>query len=386
MSDRRLTKARLRFFEGGIDEAVRQYDAEPSPDLLIIETQDAPTAIFDKLDGLSRVCRRETHLILVGRHNDVGLYRALIKQGVHEYLPLPLDPVHLLDSVVAVCADPDARKLGRLVAFIGASGGAGSTTLANNVAWSLGKLFDGEVTLVDLDLAFGSVAIDFNLDSPENAAQALAQSDRLDDQLLARIIGKYNENLGILTAPGDCARSADLEPAALDAMLTRLRQHVNWLVADLPHYWGGWVRQALDASDEVVVTAVPTLASLRNAKSILDALAPRRKNDVPVRVVLNHVGANPKTDISPHDFANALGSPLTANLPHDPGVFAQAANTGHMVGEGSRVKSVIEPLNALAALVSGRRDAEKHSPARKAGLLAKLLPVAAAIAAARTKA
>jgi pilus assembly protein CpaE len=324
------------------------------------------------------VCRTGTHLILFGGPNDVGLYRALTKQGVHEYLPRPVDPRHLLEAVVALCADPEQQTLGQLIGFIGASGGAGSTTLANNVAWCLGRLYDGEVTLVDLDLAFGSVALDFNLESPESAAQALAQADRLDEQVLARIIGKYNENLGLLTAPGDCVRAADIDATALDTALRRLRQNASWVVADLPHYWGGWVRQVLDMADEVVVTAVPTLASLRNTKAIVDALAPKRRNDAPVRVVLNHVGANPKTELSRRDFANTLGSPITVAVPHEPTIFGEAANTGHMVGEGARAKGLIEPLEQLAALVSRRQNHDKRRAERKPRLLDRFLPMVAA--------
>ena len=378
LTDRRLSKTRPSYFEGGIEAATQQYENSASPDLLMIETRDGPAEIFAKLDALSQVCRVGTHLILFGGPNDVGLYRALTKQGVHEYLPRPVDPRHLLDSVIAICTDPEEQKLGGLIAFIGASGGAGSTTLANNVAWCLGKLYDGEVTLIDLDLAFGTVALDFNLESPEHAGQALAQSDRLDDQVLARIIGKYNENLGLLTAPGDCTRPADIDAAALEAALRRLRQNASWVVADLPHYWGGWVRQVLDTADEIVVTAVPTLASLRNAKSIIDALAPKRRNDAPVRVVLNRVGANSKTDLSGRDFAHTLGSEVTVAVPFEPAIFGEAANTGHMVGEGAKAKGLLEPLNALAALVSGRQGSEKRQSARQPSLLERLLPKAAA--------
>ncbi len=387
LTDRRLAKTRPAFFEGGIAAATRQYESSPSAGLLIIETPENPETIFRQLAQLSELCRAETNLILIGRHNDVALYRMLTRQGIREYLPMPVDPRHLLESVLAICADPEDLKQGRLISFIGASGGAGSTTMANNVAWCLGKLFDNEVTLVDLDLAFGSVAIDFNLDSPENAAQALAQADRLDDQLLARIIGKYNDNLGVLTSPGECARAADIDPQALEEMLRRLRHHAAWLVVDLPHYWGGWVRHALDLSDEIVLTATPTLASLRNAKALVDTMSAKRKNDAPVRVVLNRVGQNPKTEIAAKDFASTLGAALTVAVPHEPAIFGQAANTGRMVGEAGKAKAVLEPLNTLATLVSGRQDGEKRgAAARKLGLLDKLLPSLAGKIAARAKA
>lgn len=386
LADRRLSKVRPSFFEGSIEAATTQYEANPSPDLLVIETRDSQEAIFAKLERLSQVCRVETNLVLIGAQNDVSLYRALTKAGVREYLPVPVDEHHLLDSIVAVCADPTETKLGRLVSFIGATGGAGSTTLANNVAWCLGKLFDGEVTLVDLDLAFGTIGIDFNLESPENSAQALAQADRLDDQVLGRILGKYNDNLNVLSAPGECMRAADVNAAQAEEMLKRFRRNAGWVVADLPHYWGAWVRAVLDASDEIVVTAVPSLASLRNAKSICDTLNPKRKNDSPVRVVLNHVGENAKTEIATKDFANALGQALAVTVPHEATIFGQAANTGHMVGEAPKAKGVIEPLNMLATLVSGRSGNDKRAPAKKAGLLDKLLPGAAGKILARAKA
>ncbi len=386
LRDRRLAKTHASFFDGGIEAATRQYDANPSPDLLIIESRDGAEAIFAQLDNLAHVCRAETHLVLISSHNDVGLYRALTKQGVREYLPHPVVVEHLLESVIAVCADPDELKLGRLISFIAASGGAGSTTLANNVAWCLGKLYDGEATLVDLDLVFGTMAMDFNLESPENAAQALAQADRLDEQLLARILGKYNDNLGVLTAPGDCATSAEIDLEAMETMLKQLRQNANWVVADLPHYWSGWVRHALDASDEIVVTAVPTLASLRNAKSVIETHTPRRRNDAPVRFVLNPVGRSPKTDIPAKDFAATLGAALAVIMPHDPGIFSEAANTGHMVGEAPRAKAVIDQLNILASLVGGRHGGERRGQEHKPTLWERLRPGATLKSNARAKA
>jgi pilus assembly protein CpaE len=389
LTDRRLAKTRPAFFEGAIGHATTQYQGSPSAELLIIETPETPEAIFQQIEGLGTVCRAETNLVLIGRHNDVALYRSLTKQGIREYLPMPVDPHHLLETVVAICADPEDIRQGRLISFISSSGGAGSTTMANNTAWLLGKLYDSEVTLVDLDLAFGSVAIDFNLESPENAAQALAQADRIDDTLLARVLGKYNDNLGVLTSPGECARAADIDPAALEEMLRRLRHNASWVAVDLPHYWGGWVRQTVEWSDEIVLTATPTLASLRNAKALYDTMSAKRKNDAPVRVVLNRVGQHPKTEISAKDFAATLGAPLAVTVPHEPAIFGQAANTGHTVAESApKAKTVLDPLNTLATLVSGRQGSERHGKAaeKKAGLLDKLLPSVVGKIGARAKA
>jgi pilus assembly protein CpaE len=358
-SDRRLSKARPARYAGDIATAIAKYEHEPSPGLLIIETGESPASLFDQLDRLSTVCKGDTQLVLVGRHNDVGLYRQLLRRGVSEYLTTPFDPHHLTETLVGVCAGPDNGRQGRLISFIGANGGAGSTLIANNVAWQLGKIFNDEVTLVDLDLASGTVGLDFNLESPQTVAQALAQADRLDDQMLERFPVHYNDNLALITSPSDCGTPAEIDPAALDAFIAVLRRNTAWVVLDLPRQWTGWVRHALDASDEIVVTAAPTLAGLRNAKSAIDLLSASRRHDVPVRVVLNRAGGSPKTDIPVKDFASTFGSKPAAVLSNEPMIVAATATRGQMLGETAKGSRLAEPLRRLAVTVSGRPEPKK---------------------------
>jgi pilus assembly protein CpaE len=350
--------------------AIAKYEHEPSPGLLIIETREAPATLFAQLDRLSAVCKGDTDLVLVGRENDVGLYRELLRRGVFEYLNMPLEPRHLTEILITICAGPDNSRKGRLISFIGASGGAGSTLVANNVAWQLGKIYADEVTLADLDLSSGTVGLDFNLESPQTVAQALAQADRLDDQMLERFLVNYNDNLTLITAPGDCGTPADLDTVALDAFLAVLRRNAAWVALDLPRQWCGWVRHVLDASDEIVITAAPTLASLRNAKSAFDLLSAGRRNDAPIRVVLNRVGGNPKADIPLKDFAGTFGSKPTAVVPYEPAIVAAAATRGQMIGETAKGSRLSEPLRRLAVTVSNRPEPQK----RKGFTWPRLLP------------
>jgi pilus assembly protein CpaE len=342
-----------------------------------VETRERPPAIFDQLERLAEVCAAGTDLILLGHHNDVALYRQLTRQGVREYIPMPVDPAHLVEAIVAVSQASDAVGQGRLISFIGASGGAGSSTMAGNIGWCLGKLYDGEAAVVDLDTAFGTLGLYCNLDSPQTVTQALAQADRLDDQMLERFLAKYNDNLSLLTCAGDGSASAEIDSAALDPLLRTLRRNAAWVIADLPRAAGGWVRHVLDVSDEIVITAVPTLASLRNAKSLLDTLNVGRQTDVPVRVILNRVGGQPKTDIPTKDFAATLGHAVSAMVPADAALFARVSNAGQMIGEASKSQRVIDPLNRLTGLVSGRTDAERRRRLNGASLLHKLMPWAA---------
>jgi pilus assembly protein CpaE len=373
LTDRRLAKTRASYHQGGLAAAAATYENEPSPGLLIIESHDAPAEIFAQLEQLSEMCRPETELILLGVHNDVALYRQLARRGIREYIPAPVDPAQLLDAVLTVCTGGQDIKQGRVIAFIGASGGVGSSTIAGNVAFQLAKVYDDEAALVDLDLAFGTVGLDFNMDSPQTAAQALAQAERLDDQMIERFLVRHSDNLALLTAPADGDTGSDVDAAAVDRLIETLRRNAAWVALDLPHSWSGWVRHVLDAADDIVITAVPTLASLRNAKIAADALNARRRNDAPVRIVLNHVGGAPKTDIPTKDFAGTLGVKPTILVPHEPGLFAQAANSGRPLGELSRAQRVLDPLAHLATTVSARPRPDRRGRAGTPDLLRRLV-------------
>jgi pilus assembly protein CpaE len=348
-------RARLTTHGGGIAGAVEHYADKATPQILIVESSDDEKHIFSALEALAGVCQGETNVILIGVHNDVHLYRALRRQGVHEYLPSPPDPRLLSESLAELCSDDDKVKTGRLISFIGAAGGVGSSQLAHNTAFQLARLYDAETSVLDLDLAFGTVALDFNTESPQHIGAVLAEPDRIDQSLVQRVAAKYNDNVYLLTAPPQIGAMNDVQPAALEALLKVVRRNTAFVVVDLPSTWTGWIQHLLTLSDEIVVTATPRLHALRNAKQLADMLNPRRANDSPVRIILNKVGASPKTELTTKDFITALGAPPALAFPHDPGVFDTAANNGKMVGEVAKAPKVVDLLEQLATLTSGRQ-------------------------------
>jgi pilus assembly protein CpaE len=131
------------------------------------------------------------------------------------------------------------------------------------------------------------------------------------------------------------------------------------------------VQHVLDLSDEIVVTAEPRLHSLRHAKQFLDLTAAKRANDAPLRILLNRLGAHPKTELSEKDFTTALGCAPTLVMPNEPGVFEAAANDGAIIGDGIKSPKLVELFETLAMLLGGR----KPTPKKKG--LADLLPFGA---------
>src|SRR5215469_9678300 len=80
--DRRLAKAHLRIQMGGLAAAIEAYQNSPTPNVIILETENAGADILNRLDELAPLCDTATRVIIIGRMNDVALYRELIKRGV----------------------------------------------------------------------------------------------------------------------------------------------------------------------------------------------------------------------------------------------------------------------------------------------------------------
>src|SRR3954468_24392951 len=150
-ADRRLSKTNLTVQLGGLQAAVDHHNGRVTPNLLIVETRLQGKAALDEIDRLAPVCDPSSKVIVVGRVNDVELYRELIRRGVSEYLVAPLNPLHLIEIISGLYLSPDAPPVGRIVSFIGARGGVGSSTIAHNVAWCIAERMHINTTVVDLD-------------------------------------------------------------------------------------------------------------------------------------------------------------------------------------------------------------------------------------------
>ena len=100
--------------------------------------------------------------------------------------------------------------------------------------------------------------------------------------------------------------------------------------------------------------ATPDLASLRNAKNMIDLAKARRPNDTPPRLVLNQTGVAKRPEIPAKEFAAAVGIDPSFVLPFDPQLFGTAANNGQMLAEVQAAAKASEAVRQLAELVTGR--------------------------------
>lgn len=355
-NDRRMSRTQLKVLMGGIPAAVDFYGTAPTPNLIIIESKQAGNDLLGSLGRLAEVCDSDTKVVVIGHHNDIAIYREMIANGISDYLVAPLSMADLMNSITNIFVDPETGPLGRMIAFIGAKGGVGSSTISHNVAWTISNQYRNDVVLADLDLAFGTANINLDQDPPQGIAEAVFSPDRIDDILLDRLLAKCAENLNLLAAPSTLDRTYDFNQDAFNNVLEVAQRSSPTVVIDLPHQWNAWTKHILSTADEVVITAAPELANLRNAKNLLDTLASLRPNDVMPRLVMNQVGVPKRPEISVADFVRPLNIQPSAIIPFEPTLFGTASNNGQMVSEADAKSPISGNFEFLSQLLTGKAE------------------------------
>jgi len=365
--DRRMAKAHLKVHMGGIATAIEFYQSAATPNLIILESRSEPKELLSALGKLAEVCDPDTKVVVIGHYNDVWLYRELIRAGISEYVVAPVSMADIISVIAGIFVDPQAAPLGRTIAFTGAKGGVGSSTLAHNLAWAMSRLFESEVLVADLDLPFGTANINFDQDPAQGIAEAVFSPERIDEVYLDRLLAQCAERLSLLAAPSTLDRPYDFDPEAFSQIIDTAQRTAPLVVLDVPHMWTGWSKTTLARADDVVITATPELANLRNAKNLVDTLRKLRPNDGAPKLIINQSGVPKRPEISVDDFADALEITPLAVIPFEPQLFGKAANNGRMLGEMDSNHPIVQTINELAHVLTGRRELK---PKKKTGLSA----------------
>jgi pilus assembly protein CpaE len=370
--DRRMTKAHLKIQMGGIAAAVEAYRSSPTPNVIVIESQSRGDDLLAGLDTLAEVCDGGTRVIVVGKLNDVMLYRELVRRGVSDYLMAPVSVLDIIRSVSSLFSAPDAKPVGRTIAVVGAKGGSGASTVAHNMAWAIARDLFLDSVVADLDLPFGTAGLDYNQDPPQGIADAVFSPERIDSGFIDRLLSKCTDHLSLLAAPATLERVYDFAPEAFDSVLDILRASVPCIVLDVPHTWAGWTKRALVGADDILIVAAPDLANLRNAKNLIDLLRASRPNDRHPFYCLNQVGVPKRPELKPGDFAKALEAEPLAVIPFEPQLFGTAANNGQMIAEVSANHRAAETFRHLAQLLTGRAEVKRTRTNLLSPLIEKL--------------
>jgi Flp pilus assembly CpaE family ATPase len=303
--------------------AAQMLSNDPDETLVVIGPETPADEALSFASGL-RLSRPHVGVILVRERVDVDLLTRALQSGVREVVPLndpaalnaacrrSADVSHRLAATAPGEAGEPARD-GQIVTVFAAKGGCGKTTLATNLGVALARDTGHQVCIVDLDLAFGDVAISVQLDPARTIVDALPMAGHLDTAGAASLLTRYAPGLEMLLAPVTPGDAEKVPPALVGELLTVLRGMFDYVVVDTPAQFSEHVLTAMDNSAQHVLLTTPDVPALKNLRVTLDMLDllsyPRNIRSV----VVNR--SDSKVGLSSEDVERVVRSPIAAHVP-----------------------------------------------------------------------
>jgi len=310
----------IEIIQGGVKEAIALFSHRSSPHYLIIDISKSDLPVSD-LSRLAELCELGISVLAIGDKNDVGLYRDLMKLGIFEYLVSPLFPEIITRALKAMVFGEEKgkgsqTKTGKIVAFVGARGGVGSTFLATNFACMMSIEKSRRTVVLDLDLYYGTVSLYFDLRSNVGLDDILENPERMDQLFIERLLIPVNERLFVLSSETPLDEQIKYKIEGFDILLKFLTKNFHYVVIDIPHYSTIITQKVIVNAHIMVLVTDSSLAGLRDSGRLITLFgtegAGRR-----IVMVMNKYGVYGKSEVKIPDFEQALNHKINYVIPFD---------------------------------------------------------------------
>jgi len=297
------------------------YPTARQPDVVLIDARRERT-LPAALGTLKRQ-HPATPVLLVAASLDPTLVIEAMRSGVNEVVAEPLSVDELESALTRLLTHRTAPAAGRVLAFIGAKGGVGTTTAAVNVATELSQTDPGKTLLVDLHLAHGDAAVFLGVEPRFSVVDALDNIHRFDEAFFKGLVVQSPAGPHLL-ASSDRALVQSSSVQRVRSLIEFATQLYRYVVLDLPRSDAAAL-DALDQAARIVVVANQELATVRNASRIAGSFRQRYGNER-VAVIVNRVDQH--AEIGREDVEKVVGTRVMHAVPSDYRMALRALNKG----------------------------------------------------------
>lgn len=338
--------------DGGTREALEYLAESGPPRVLIVDVTDSPSPLTAMLPIVAAFSE-ETRVIAIGAVNDINLYREMVEVGVREYLVKPLIEKTLLTALTrlddeSATVKPEAVPGKRpLIAVMGSRGGVGASTVALNSAWLIAQERKRRVTLLDLDLQCGTLALALDIEPTRGLREALEHPDRIDSLFISSASATLGERLTVMAAEEAVDHDVSYESAAIDLLIDELHRQSDCIVIDLPRSAANARARVLAATTDTVIVTDLTLAGLRDSIRLF-TLSQQLAPEARVTIVANRTEGK-QNSVPRKEFERALGHAVDHVLPEDGKAAAAAANGGKPLAAAAPGSKTVASLRNIVA-------------------------------------
>ncbi len=303
-----------------------------------------------------------TSVIVLSPERSPEYLLQVMRSGVREIVPTPLVDGELRAAYARQIERLAARRGGarkaRVLAFLPAKGGSGSTFLSTNLAYVLASRGQ-RVALIDLNLHFGDAALFLTEARPATTIADLARDlSRLDPTFLESSMMQVAPNLHVLAAPDTPEGAMDVTPASVERILAAARERFDFVLLDMGRLLDGAAVRALDQADALYLTVQLTLPFIHDARRLLTLLTTLGYARDKLHVIVNRWEKG--GEITSADVRTALGTPVDIEVPNSFAAVAHAINHGVPILKSAPRDPVSRALLALADRLAPQETVRKR--------------------------
>ncbi len=352
-SDWRFARVTVRVHEGDVENAIDMYGKEPSPDIILVETDTTATSFVERLGALSSNCQEKTSAIVIGPVNDVNLYRSLTSMGVSDYLVYPVP----LDTLSEVVASTLIEKLGtagsRLVAVIGSKGGVGTTVLSEAMGWISAEVMGQKTLLLDAAGAWSSLGVGIGFEPLASTSEAIKAAVAKDQDSLKRMYYQAGDKLFVLATGAEAMLETSAQMNQFEEILNTALSNYPVVIADLSGAIPAVKKTILTRAHHVVIVSTASLASLRSARALMLEIK-KLQNGKTAHLFINMLGMAPGKEVPKPDIKAAMDAEPDLVIPFDAKTFMGCENEGRKLSTDKTGQEILESLYPFMQKVTGK--------------------------------
>jgi pilus assembly protein CpaE len=219
-----------------------------------------------------------------------------------------------------------ARQPSTTYVFLGAKGGAGTTTVSVNCAVELARLTKRPTIIVDLKLCLGEVALFLGVRPRFTVLDAIENLHRLDADFLRELVTRHKSGLDILAGSDQFDRPNAQDTNGVEELLRVLSRAYDYIVIDAGSVINSFVVPSLYTADTVFLITNPDVPSIRNAQRLVDRVRQLGAGSERLKVLLNR--SSDQHLIEPRQIETALGYGINHTFSSDYRTVSTALNSG----------------------------------------------------------
>jgi pilus assembly protein CpaE len=315
-------------------EGFRLWGSE-GPALILLDV------MLPKLDGyqVATQIRQEegqgahVPIIMLTAEREVEQKVRGLRAGADDYLIKPFHPAELLariKSLLARFAPRDALvgrpPLGRILAFYGAKGGVGTTTIAINAAIALHRELGRKVCLVDGNLQFGDHRVFLDLGLDKKSVVDIVSAPSIDIDLIRQVVVKHDSGIDLLLAPPSPETAELVTPEHMPIVLDHLKGLYDYVLIDIDKRLDDINLGILEVAETVFVVMTADLSCLKNVRLVLETVGHLGYEKQKVQLVLNR--SNAFTGINVKNAEGALKRTIDHQVVNEYRGAISALNSG----------------------------------------------------------